>query len=83
MESENYIKDQRMRFNKEKLMWVQGILVWAICFLAIQIMMIPFPWLRYAGIILNGIIIFVVFFGHKNLKQEIDLIKKELANGKK
>lgn len=81
MKSEDYMQDIKMRFNSEKKMWVQGILVWAICFLAIQIMMTFFPWLRYAGIVLNGIIIFVVYFGLRNLNKEIKKLK-EVINGK-
>lgn len=73
------LDQQKLRFNREKEGWVNGIVIWLICFLAIQIMMIPFTWLRYAGIFINVILLIILYFLRKNLLKEI----KELKNGKK
>ena len=79
----NYLLDQKMKFNKEKQNWIFGILIWAICFLAIQVMQDIFIWLHWAGIILNLIIIVLTARGYKGMTESINKLKKEIKDGKK
>lgn len=70
--------EMKLRFNKEKSTWIFGLEIWLICFMAIQILMIPFPWLRYAGIVINIILLIIVFSADKKVKQGIKLLERNI-----
>lgn len=75
-QDESMSKALRQRFNMEKMKWQEGLLVWLVCFLALQVLGMIWARIQITNIIINVIILVLLYISHNKFKKKIGHGKK-------